>query len=274
MILTEDICFLCSFLLPSSAIYHFYVSEGHGVMQYEAMNGIKLHILHWFSIVSIIYNVGMQVSASAGSLCTSVLAAAPGKPSLGDRSNQLQAAERRQKFPKVSSLMGEAVGKWEGEGKLRDGDMRGAGKKPEKGWKERQKERRERKGAGPTARLSISGKLLFACLTKEEEKEICGKAPQAPPASLPRRADNSSHQRSSAIALQSQILWRSSWGLSCSRRGSGWAGRVFPGSTGACHHGRSSKGWWVGQEDAAGRGKQDAPEACRPAGPSCTGTRC
>lgn len=75
----------------------------------------------------------------------------------------------------MSSLMGAAVGKREGEGKLRDGDMRGAGRKPEKGWKGKQgKERRERKGAGPTLRLSISEKLLFACLTKEEKKEICG----------------------------------------------------------------------------------------------------
>lgn len=47
--------------------------------------------------------------------------------------------------------MGEAVGKREGEGKLRDGDMRVAGRKPERGWKGRQgKERRERKGAGQT----------------------------------------------------------------------------------------------------------------------------
>lgn len=89
--------------------------------------------------------------------------------------------------------MGKAVGKREGESKLRDGDMRGAGRKPEKGWKGRQgKERRERKGAGPTAWLSITGKLLFACLTKKEGKEICGslcccKAPQVLPASLPRK---------------------------------------------------------------------------------------
>lgn len=45
-------------------------------MQYEAMNGIKLHILHRFSIVSIIFNAGMQVSARAGSLRTSALTAA------------------------------------------------------------------------------------------------------------------------------------------------------------------------------------------------------
>lgn len=54
-------------------------------MQYEAMNGIKLHILHWFSIVSIIFNAGMQVSASTGSLRTSTLAAALWKLSLGGR---------------------------------------------------------------------------------------------------------------------------------------------------------------------------------------------
>lgn len=46
VILTKDFCFLCFFFLPSPAVYHFYASEGHGVMQYEAMNGIKLHILH------------------------------------------------------------------------------------------------------------------------------------------------------------------------------------------------------------------------------------
>lgn len=86
----------------------------------------------------------MQVSASAGSLCTFVLAAALGKPSLGGTANQLQAAERRQEFPKVSSLMGEAVGKREGQGKLRDGDMRGAGRKPEKGWREGRGRRGER----------------------------------------------------------------------------------------------------------------------------------
>lgn len=70
----------------------------------------------------------------------------------------------------MSSLMEEAVGKREGEGKLRDGNTRRAVRKPKKGGKER----REKKGAGPTARLSIHGKLLFACLTKEKEKEICG----------------------------------------------------------------------------------------------------
>lgn len=70
---TKDICFPCSLFLPSSAIYHFYAPKGHSVMQYEAMKGIKLHILHWFSIVSVIFNVRTWVGVRAGSLRASVL---------------------------------------------------------------------------------------------------------------------------------------------------------------------------------------------------------
>lgn len=108
----------------------------------------------------------------------------PVKTIPGGQIKSAASCRERQELPKVCSLMGKAVGKGEGESKLRDGDMRGAGRKPGKGWKGRQgKERRERKGAGPTAWLSISGKLLFACLTKEEGKEIggslcCCEAPQ------------------------------------------------------------------------------------------------
>lgn len=65
--------------------------------------------------------------------------------------------------------MGEAVGKREGEGKLRDRDVRGAGRKPEKGWKGRQgKERRESKGAEQIyCKAFYQWKIAFCMFNKE-----------------------------------------------------------------------------------------------------------
>lgn len=59
----------------------------------------------------------------------------------------------------MSGLMGQAggshpsVGKREGEGRLGEGDMRGAGRKPEKGWKRRQGKEKRDGEEGSTARL-------------------------------------------------------------------------------------------------------------------------